>query len=134
MLVPGGVFWGYRELVIIAGGGLQVGFPEISEWISRVEQWDLDEMDEIPYQYRAFAGDAPNAFAATYTQIGFEARMIRLTVKDNWIDLRLSYQGEPAMVDMEKMRNLVNFQAVTAFNVRNKVSGSVGKYQLSAWR
>lgn len=134
MGIPGGVFYGYRELLIVPGGGLQMAVPGMTEWISRLEEWDFDDLDSIPYDYRVFHGDAPDAFPGAYIPIGFTAKRINLDVRDNWIDVRYTFAGEPAHVDQQKMRNFGVFQAVTGFMVRNKTPGCVGKFQLCAWR
>lgn len=135
MHVAGGIVWGFREIELLLGGGLLVPPALVggADWIARIEQWDIEELRSPMYQYRTYRGDAPDAFAA-FTMFDWRTRLIRLQVKDQWVDIEMIYESGLVGPVRTLQRNFLSFESMTGFRLRNHTAGNVAKYQLIAYR
>lgn len=133
MHVPGGIFWGYREYVVLGGGLLS---PTLGgkDWIARIEEWEYNKLDELMYQYQVFYGDAPDAFPESFVMLDFMTRQLRIQRHDNEMEMELMFAEGYTGSIISHLKNYTVFGAITGFRLRNRTPGSVAKYQITAYR
>lgn len=120
-VIPGGSFWGYRELLLKIVGG-RVTLP----------LWELEGI--VPHAMQVFKGDAPDEYAAIQT-FSKKSAILLLQVWQNPGIFQLSYDGveyqDEVEVDPEKnLGSWFHRYEAKGFRVKNKAAGSVAKYQV----
>ena len=134
MHIPGGVYFGYRELVL-GGSAAIYSYAALSpDWIANLYPWDIDSLAHPAFQYRVYSGIAGDDWPANWTMFEYETRMLKIDVTDNWLDFSFTHQGQFAGDIRKTVKNEYTLEAVAGFTVKNRTAGCPGKYQIMAMR
>lgn len=138
MHVPGGVFFGYRELVLPGGGTNYPLPPLIIPAGDSIKPWELPFLPHLPYDYRVFRGTAGDDFPAGFVMIDegidFKSSVVEVNVRKSEAEIVFTVDGITAESLMIASGHKVQIMSVRGFMIRTNVPGDDCYYQLIFYR
>lgn len=126
-----GRFYGYREEEPAVTGKQKFMFPFGIVNPPQTNPIEIEMLTIPTYQYVVFSGDAPAAYPAELTAIGFETRMLVISV-DGRVVIQFSFDGTALQEEQEFRGPFRVVQAIRAFRARSAIEGLPAWYQLVA--
>lgn len=125
-----GSFAGYREFPAPLKNRRPALFLPVKRWTNAPTWFQLEQLGPIPYESAVFAGEAGDAFPASFTLFPFFARAIQCSIRAHSAEIIFTYDGQTALPMLEFDQNFVRMQGTWGFMIRNRTPGLVARYQV----
>ena len=86
------------------------------------------------FDYRAYNGDAPRDYPATWTQLPWACRQAKWTIRGGPLEAQFSYDGSEIGNTRVLRASCIELDSFIFFRVRTLVPGFLSWYQLIAMR
>ena len=138
MFVPGGVFVGYRELLLPGGGSSSPPPLMIIPAGDSIKPWELPFLPNVPYDYRSFRGRASDVFPAELIMIDeamdFKSTVVEVNIRKSEAVIVFTVDGISAESLMIAGGHQVYILSIRGFMIRSNVPGDDCYYQLIFYR